>query len=73
MSISGRENGKLWDGFEGNNFIYIFLQLNFILYCMHFLFKKIKLQKAGVEIFNSRQNRIQYEKHYETKAIFKNW
>ena len=31
-----------------------------------------KIQKAGGEIFNGRQNRIQYEKHYETKAVFKN-
>lgn len=37
---------------------------------MHFIFKKVKLQKAGVEILNSRQNRIQYEKHYETKVNF---
>lgn len=46
--------------------------MNFILCaCISYL-KKIKLQKAGVEIFNSRQNRIQYEKHYETNVIFKN-
>lgn len=35
--------------------------------CIHLLDKKKKkndLQKAGLEIFNSRQNRIQYEKHY---------
>jgi hypothetical protein len=30
----------------------------------------MKLQKASLEIFNSRQNRIQYEEHYMTQRQF---
>jgi len=49
------------------------LEKNLIVYCVHaFPIRKIQLQKVGVEIFNSRQNRIQYEKRYERNAIFKN-
>lgn len=49
-------------------FVYYSDSLNFVLYICIVYFK-IKLQKAGGEIFNSRQNTIQYEKHY--KGIFK--
>lgn len=63
MSISERGSEKLEDG----------VKKNLIVYCVHaFPIRKIQLQKVGVEIFNSRQNRIQYEKRYERNAIFKN-
>lgn len=72
MSVSETKGEKRGDGVRKNLILYIPLINEFYTVCMHFLFKKIKLQKAGVEIFNSRQNRIQYEKHYETNVIFKN-
>lgn len=71
VSTSERGTGKLGDSVEGNLFIlYILPIIEFYTVYMHFILKKVKLQNAGVEIFNSQQNRIQYEKHYETKANF---
>lgn len=63
LIVSGREAGTL------SNNGYTVLVTEFYTVCMHFSSQKMKLLKAGLEIFNSRQNRIQYEKHYETKAI----
>lgn len=61
MLSLGREMGR-YELAEEN--LYCIYSWNSLLYSIRAISsQKIKLQNAGLEIFNSRQNRIQYEKH----------